>query len=67
LEPEAYGVLGLSPEEFGRLTMGEYIAKARGHRRKQLNMASLISLAFNDPKKLAELDMLERAFEEGGG
>ena len=66
MEPEAYGVLGLTPDEFGRLTLGEYLAKARGHQKKQLNMAFLISLAFNDPKKLQEIDMLDKALEERG-
>jgi hypothetical protein len=65
-ESEAYGILGLTPNEFGQLTFGEYRAKIKGYHQKQLNNAFYIALAFNDPKKLNEINMLTEALETRG-
>lgn len=62
-EPEAYGLLELSPAEFGQMTFREYQAKLKGYQRKIIYEAKFLSLAINDPKQLNELEILAQLRE----
>jgi hypothetical protein len=65
-QPKAFGILNLSPEEFGRMTYGEYQAKLQGYQLKVIDQAFYVGMGFNDPKQLGEIRMLYYAAMEGG-
>lgn len=51
MEPIAYGALNLKPWEFGRLTVGEFLAMVKGHEwrveQQRIHAASFVIPAIN--------------------
>jgi hypothetical protein len=57
--------MGLTPEEYGKMTPGEFKAAKRGYLMREIRnahqIAQLVAYSFNSPKDLPSLDMLFRA------
>ena len=58
----AYGVMGLTPAQYGSMTPGEFKAAKRGYLIKEIRMShqfgQMVAFAFNDPQHMPDLNMM---------